>query len=153
MANSVRISHSSSVAQATWVARNQEDQGSRPAWAKKPMRLHLNISLEWRCVPVILAMQGSTNRNIMVYVSFGIKWDPISKISNKNGLVEWLKWSSSCLANAKCKDVSSHCSTTKKKKKKKNKCHRPHNFHDFIDQFGPPEARWLQSAQCGELNL
>jgi hypothetical protein len=155
MANSVRISHSSSVAQATWVARNQEDQGSRPAWAKKPMRLHLNNSWEWRCVSVILAMQGSANRNIKVYVSLGIKWDSISKTSNNNGLVEWLKWSSSSLTNAKCKAVSSHCSTISKKKKKtkaKN-CHRPHTFHDFIGQFGPPEVMWLQSGQCGVLNL
>jgi hypothetical protein len=85
------------------------------------MRPYLNNSWEWRCVPVILAMQGSTNRNIIFYVSFGIKRDPISKISNKKELVEWLKWLSSCLANAKCKAVNSYCSTTKKKKKEKKK--------------------------------
>jgi hypothetical protein len=82
------------------------------------MRPHLNNSWDWRCVPVILGMQGSTNRNIMVFVSFGIKKNPISKISNKNGLVEWLKWSSSCLTNAKCKAVNSYCSTTKKKRRR-----------------------------------
>jgi hypothetical protein len=57
---------------------------------KKPMRPHLNNSWEWRCVPVILTLQGSKNRNIMVYVSFGIKWDPISKVSHKMG-----RWSGS----------------------------------------------------------
>jgi hypothetical protein len=87
----------------------------------------------------------------MVYVSFGIKRYPISKISNKNGLVDWFKWSSSCLANAKFKAVSSHCSTTNKKKTKK--CHRPHTFHDFIDQLGASEDMWLQSAHSGELIL
>jgi hypothetical protein len=103
MANSVSISQPGSEAQATWVARDQEDQGSWPALSKKPMRPYLINSWEWSCVPVIPAMQRTTNRNIMVYVSLGIRWDPMSKISNNNGLVEWLKMKSSCLANAKCK--------------------------------------------------
>jgi hypothetical protein len=118
MANSVRISQPGTEAQATWVARDQKDQDLRPAWSKKPMRPYLINCWEWRCVPVTLAMQGSINRNIMVYVSLGIKWDPISKISNKNGLVEWLKWKSSCLENAKCKArLWVHTALPPKKKK------------------------------------
>jgi hypothetical protein len=120
MANSVRISQPGAEAQATWVDKDQEDQGSWPVWSKNPMRCHLINSWEWRFVPVILAIQWSTNRNIMFYVILGIKWDPTSKISNKNGLVEWLKWKSCCLANAKCKArLWVHTEVPPKKKKKR----------------------------------
>jgi hypothetical protein len=36
--------------------------------------------------------QGRTNRKIIVQVGQGKKQDPISKITNTEGLVEWLKW-------------------------------------------------------------
>jgi hypothetical protein len=37
----------------------------------------------WWCVPVIPAIQGSINRRFTVQDSSGIKWDSISKMTNK----------------------------------------------------------------------
>jgi hypothetical protein len=61
-----------------------EDHGSRLAWGKS-LQEPISQSNVWYGdihAPVILAMQGSTNRRIMVQSGPGIKRDPISKITN-----------------------------------------------------------------------
>jgi hypothetical protein len=43
---------------------------------------------------VVSAMQGSTNRRLIIQAGLNIKQDPISK---QEGLSLWLKWESICL--------------------------------------------------------
>jgi hypothetical protein len=51
--------------------------------------LSQQISWLWWHTPAILCTQGRTNRRIEVQVSLGIKWGPISKVTNAKGLAEW----------------------------------------------------------------
>jgi hypothetical protein len=63
--------------------RNQENHTLRPAWVKNFWDpISTNKSGMWWHPPVILALQGSINGRITVQASPGIKWDPISKITN-----------------------------------------------------------------------
>jgi hypothetical protein len=65
---------------STW----EEEVGRITDWGQSGQKCswHSISTWTWGCMPVFQVIQESTNRKIKVHISLGLRWEPISKITN-----------------------------------------------------------------------